>query len=109
MIVTESQFSRRTQHAVRRHAAHTSLRDLETTREYGAYWRQWDVVAHRDVVGTTDNLQWTVGGVHDDQSNTISAIDCANLIDASNDNFVESLPHELGTFNHESKIVEDYS
>jgi hypothetical protein len=67
------------------------------------------MVADLEVHGATDDLNRTVARVNRDESDAIGAIDGANLIHASHHNLLQSLAHDLGAFNDEAEVIEDWS
>ena len=67
------------------------------------------MITEVDVHRPADDLQWSVSGVHDDQSNAVRAFDRANLVDPGHHHVFESLAHVLHAFHDQPEVVEDHA
>jgi hypothetical protein len=63
------------------------------------------MVPHRDVHGATDDLERTIVRVDHDQSNTIGSLDRPNLIDACDDDVLQSFADVLDSLDDETEVI----
>src|ERR1700690_3777099 len=98
MVLAESQLPGRAQHAVGRHAAHLSPRDLETARQHGSDRSQRHVVAEVNVHRAADDLERTLSGVDYDEPHAVGALDRADLVDPGHDDVFETITNEIDAF-----------
>jgi hypothetical protein len=108
MVVSQAKFTRRTEHSVRRHAAHGPLGDREASRQYSAHGGERDEVAHGEVHRSTNDLERAVSRVDDNQSNAIGAFDGANLVHSRDHHVAQAFTDVFHAVDHETEVVQNH-
>ncbi len=107
VIVAQTQLAGRAQHPVTGDAAHLAPDDLETARQHGADGREGHVIATFEVRGAADDFERPVAGVDRDEAHAVGALDRTDLVDACDDDVLESRAHQIDSLNYQSEVVED--